>query len=202
MAKIIKKDWELIEREFRAGQLSNHEIARQFSISEGAIRRKAKLEGWVKDLAEKVRKEVRNKLVRVESRSTPEATDREVIDAAAERGVQVVIHHRGDIQKHRAIVQILVGQLDEVATKRDAISDTIRDETKEDNGPSRRNSMLKAISLPTHASVARDLATALKQLIPLERQAYNLDNGRGDSGITSVLSPDDVDKLDNSGVSD
>ncbi|MNG38877.1 hypothetical protein D3C84_1267350 [compost metagenome] len=35
--------------------------------------------------------------------------------------------------------------------------------------------MLKAVSLPLHAGVIRDLSTALKNLIPLERQAYNLD---------------------------
>lgn len=34
--------------------------------------------------------------------------------------------------------------------------------------------MLKAISLPSHAGVLRDLSTALKNLVPLERQAYNI----------------------------
>jgi hypothetical protein len=36
--------------------------------------------------------------------------------------------------------------------------------------------MLKAVSLPTHAGVLRDLSIAQKNLIYLERQAFNLND--------------------------
>jgi predicted DNA-binding protein YlxM (UPF0122 family) len=49
------KDWEAIEREYRAGQLSVREIARQYAVSEGAIRKRAKAEGWERALADVVR---------------------------------------------------------------------------------------------------------------------------------------------------
>ena len=43
MSKGVRKvlDWEAIEREFRAGQLSLREIGRRFGLTEGAIRKRA-----------------------------------------------------------------------------------------------------------------------------------------------------------------
>jgi hypothetical protein len=35
--------------------------------------------------------------------------------------------------------------------------------------------MLKAVSLPAHIVALKDLSTVLKNLIPLERQAFNVD---------------------------
>ena len=39
-------DWEAIEREYRAGQLSVREIARQHDVSAPAIVKRAKRLGW------------------------------------------------------------------------------------------------------------------------------------------------------------
>jgi len=51
-------DWEAIEREFRAGQLSVVEIGRQHGLSHTAINKRAKRDGWTRNLADKVRKAV------------------------------------------------------------------------------------------------------------------------------------------------
>lgn len=167
-------DWEAIHGEYRAGQLSNVMLGKKYGVSEGAIRKKAKAEGWQKDLAGEVRAQVKEKLVREEVRA-PNARDKEIVEAAANTGADVVRRHRRDIAKGHGLVNLLFGQLEQAATNREEIEDAICEETKNDDTTRRRTQMLKLVGLASHAGVLRDLSTALKNLIPLERQAYNLD---------------------------
>ena len=51
-------DWEAIEREYRAGQLAVVEIGRQHGLSHTAINKRAKRDGWTRNLADRVRKKV------------------------------------------------------------------------------------------------------------------------------------------------
>jgi len=167
-------DWDTIERLYRADQMSNRMLAKEYGVSEGALRKRAKRDGWTKDLSAKVRKAVRSELVRSEVR-TPNATDREVLDSAAATGAMVVRTHRKDIRTAADLVSLLMGQMIDAAQNREDIENIIEEETKGDEGAHRRNRMLKAVSLPTHAATIRDLTTAAKNLVALERQAYNLD---------------------------
>jgi len=180
--KII--DWEAIEREFRAGQLSNIEIGKNYGVSEGAIRKRAKRDNWKKDLSQKVKKAVREKLVRTEVR-IDNVHDKEIIEEAAERGATVVKLHRRDIHKSQSLVGLLQGQLEIAATSRDELEDEIIDETNGSDGSKpnlkRRGQLMKAVSLPAHSGVLRDLSVAQKNLIYLERQAYNLDETGSDT---------------------
>lgn len=48
-------DWERIEADYRAGVLSLREIAAANGITEGAIRKRAKRDGWTRDLGAKIR---------------------------------------------------------------------------------------------------------------------------------------------------
>jgi len=52
-----KADWEAIEREYRAGQLSIREIGRKHGVSDTAVRKEAKARGWVRGEAAPVRTE-------------------------------------------------------------------------------------------------------------------------------------------------
>jgi hypothetical protein len=77
-------DWALIEREYRAGQLSIAEIARQSGITRSAIQKRAKRDVWARDLLPAVQAKVKDKLVRD---AAPEgALEAEAVDAAAARG--------------------------------------------------------------------------------------------------------------------
>lgn len=165
-------DWEAIEREYRAGQLSIREIARQHSLSDNSIRKRAKDQEWERDLTQQVREKVRGDLVRGEVRTIDA---KEAVKAAAARGVEVVRSHRADIQAGRNIVGSLMQELIDEADHIHDIEQAIDEDTKSDRDGKRKAAMLKAVSLPTRAGVMRDLSVALKNLIPLERQAFNLD---------------------------
>jgi hypothetical protein len=99
-------DWALIEREYRAGQLSIAEIARQSGITRGAIQKRAKRDGCARDLLPAVQAKVKDKLVRD---AAPEAAlEAEAVDAAAARAVEVVRQHRGLLARLNAIVRRLM----------------------------------------------------------------------------------------------
>jgi hypothetical protein len=178
-------DWEAIEREFRAGQQSARAIAAKHGITEGAIRKKAKAEGWQRTLAGEVRKAVREKLVRAdgtrEGTQQQRASDAEVIESAAETGKQVVQSHRRDIRAGRDLVSRLFDELSATTSHIGTIEEEIEAATEDDKSGKRRAAMMRAVSLPSRASAMQALSGSLKNLVTLERQAYNLDSTPDDA---------------------
>lgn len=171
-------DWEAIEKEYRAGVLSVREIGKQHRLSEGAIRKRARRDGWERDLTDKVREKVRTALVRSEVRTETDAnsprTEREIVDDAAAAVVALVREHRSDLRDGRELAATLLSQLKAVTGNREAIEGAIVELTEA--GP-RQQAMLRAVALPAHVACLRDLSNVLKNLIPLERQAFNVDDG-------------------------
>lgn len=169
-------DWEAIEREYRAGQFTVREIGRQYGASHTAINKRAKEKGWKRDLSKRVREEVSTRLVSSEVSNEKQAeTEAEAINLAAARGVQVVREHREAIKRGQTLVSDLMDELREATSSREEIEAAIETETDKDRDSKRRNSMLRAVSLPSRSTVVGNLATALKTLVGLERQAFNLD---------------------------
>jgi len=174
MAEHEPIDWERIEAEYRAGQLSVSEIGRLNGVSHTAIQKKAKRFGWTRNLREKVREEVAARLV-AEGVATGNA--RETIERAAERDIHLIREHRRDIGEHRLAVQELVAELRSGTESREEIEQAIEDETAADLSPRRRAAMLKAVALPSRAAVAANLAMAVKNLVGIERTAFGMSNG-------------------------
>lgn len=175
-------DWELIEREYRAGQLSVSEIARLGNCSHTAIQKKAKKRGWTRNLREKVREEVAARLV---AEGVANGNARETIERAAERDIQLIRDHRKDISSGRLVVRSLWEELQEASDHRVAIEQAIVAETNEDG--KRRAIMLRAVSLSSRSSTAANLAVALKNLVGIERQAFGLGDGSEGSSDGSAM---------------
>ena len=176
-----KTDWESIEREYRAGQLSVREIARRFGITEGPIRRKAKALKWKRDLSEKVRAAAQSKLHAEDAGRAGDAgaTDAEIVEKAAERSADVIRMHRTDIARGRSLVEAMMGELEDETDHRKLLSELV-EQHLDDIGanPQVEAAIRKAISLPTRSGVLRDLSQSMHKLIVLERQAYNLDDNK------------------------
>lgn len=179
-------DWSAIEADYRVGQLSNRMIAEKHGVSEGMIRKKAKAQGWLKDLTEKVRREVRTQLVR-DSVRTPNVSERDAIAQAGITGAEVVRTHRRDARSASDLVSLLMGQLTAAAADRGSLENIAEEMCKEDETGKRYDRLMKAVSLPVHASTIRDLSTALKNLITIERQAHNLDDIGGEESYEDRL---------------
>ena len=164
-------DWEKIERLYRLGQLSVREIARQCATQASTIIRRAKKDSWTQDLSMLVRQKSNATLL---SNTSATPITRADIDVAVATVVDVVRSHRRGIESGRNIVNLLMQQLCASANTRDELEGIIDEETKADATTQRRAQLMRAVSLPAQAGVLRDLTAAMKNLIPLERQAFNI----------------------------
>ena len=184
MAKAPRKiiDWEAVEREYRAGQLSIREISRAFGLSDTAIHKRAKIEGWKRPLAALVRKAIREKLALNDSLQqdglqvglqNQRATDKEIVENASNRGFEVVTSHRRDIEQLHALKRIIATRLATYLQGGEPDGAFMGD--KESPG-----------------DLIEKLSRVTSRLIPLERQAYSLDadlvgqNEDAESGPSAV----------------
>lgn len=172
-------DWEAIEKLYRAGVLSVRAIGELHNVTEGAIRKQAKKNAWERDLTAKVQQKARDELVRMEVRTAHEKlhgvrTEQDIINEAALTVVEVVRSHRRDIAAGRSIATMLATQLYQAAEHRPELEDIILEVTADDATSDRRRTLMRAVSLPTHAGTLKDLAAVMKILVGLERQAFNV----------------------------
>jgi len=179
---MTKPDWEAIESAYRAGLMSLREIASQHSISEGAIRKRAKRDDWSRDLQAKIQERaedlVRKKEVRKQVRSEGSVSERVLIEATAEVIATVRMEHRGDIRRARELTNTLfdelAGECGDVAAL-DQLGEMMR--SPDDKGMDKLNDLYhKIISLPSRVKSMKDLSDSLKTLIGLEREAYSIEN--------------------------
>ncbi|WP_227732315.1 hypothetical protein [Yersinia proxima] len=174
-------DWEAIESAYRAGLMSLREIASQHNISEGAIRKRAKRDEWSRDLSAKIKERaedlVRKEEVRKQVRTETTLTERVLIEASAEVIANVRMEHRGDIRRAREITNALFDELGAECADIESLrklGELMLD--PDENGRDRLNEVYQSIiALPERVKAVKALSDAMKNLIGLERQAYNLD---------------------------
>lgn len=176
-------DWNSAKQLYRAGQLSIRMIAAQVDVSEGAIRKRAKKEGWQRDLKEKVRQAVRNALVRGESAGPTRAremrAENEIVEQAAASAVEVVREHRHDLRRLQGLMLKLYGHLESAVDNRDELIETAEQQATEGDPRSAQRRLAefkRAISLPGHITALRELSMTVKAFQQLERAAWSLDD--------------------------
>lgn len=196
----LAADWERIELAYRTAGRSLREIATDHGITEGAIRKRAKRDGWERDLSAKVRAKadalVRKDLVRSEVR-TDAPSEREVVEIEAEVQARIRLSHRADITRMRNLVLRLLAECEAEAAEPEvfaAIGEMLR--CADERGQDRLNDAYqKAISLPQRIKGVKELAETLKTLIGLEREAYSLDAApdlADQGGLPSGMTPNDI----------
>lgn len=176
-------DWEAVEREYRAGQLSIREIARNAGVSDTAIRKRASAYGWSRDLSELVREAVRDKLVR-ENVCIDHANDEEIIETAASRGVEVVRQHRSTLGRLNRIANSL---LDAIEARISAANGQL-----DPSSPAVAASFTVLGDKETLADAMEKVQRAVTKVIPLERQAFSLDEKQSaPASVQVVITPEE-----------
>lgn len=158
-------DWEAIERAYRAGSLSIRAIAENQGVSHATILKRAKKEGWQRDLTDKVRAATKQKVTKAVTTKGNHATvvtEQEIIEEASDAAASVVLSHRTVLAQWRGIASKLCDALDVM-------------EVTEDN----HNEFARSLNAGVDAQL---------KVIKGERQAYNLDTESGDSAVESLSS--------------
>ena len=157
-----KVDWEACEREYRTGSASNCQLAQKYGCTEAAIRDRAKRYQWQKDLSEAVRQATKAKLLRAELRESDPIADSQIVDSISTVQVAVQLGHRKSIKE-------LDGLKGTLAARAAALIDGVVD--------------LK--SLNDAAGAVESLGRTVARLIPLERQAFNMDEPATDGASSA-----------------
>jgi hypothetical protein len=137
-------DWPAILADWNKSEWSIRRIAEWYQVSDGAIRKRARAEGWPDRVS------IAHKPVR----TAPEPKREPVVMAGVDATDPSQIVGRG----HNLIFRLL-DELDAATTHQGELSALI--EAHEDD-PRRRAAMMKAIELPGRANVIKALATAFK----------------------------------------
>lgn len=177
-------DWERIELDYRAGIKTLRQIADENGVSHPAITKRAKRDGWSRDLSAKIQakaeelvtKELVTKLVTTETK----VAERQLIEANAQAVADVRLAHRSDIHRARRLTNALLDEL-EKQTDPDTLAmlgelGELLEKPDEKTGRDRLNELYQAvISLPERSKTMKVLAESLQKLVDMERTAFGMD---------------------------
>lgn len=188
-------DWEAVEREYRAGIRSLKDIGSEFGVSDAGIIKRAKKDGWTRDLSAKIKAKaealVSAELVSEEVSALTKATERQIVDSNAEMMANVIRSHHKSLGRLDTVIKLLFDRL-EAELSGTELFDQLGEllYAPDDNGKDKLNELYrKVIALPSHTDTAKKLAETLKTKIELERKVFKIE----DQPPSQPLSPDQVD---------
>lgn len=177
-------DWAEIERDYRSSSMSVREIARWYGITEAAIRKRAKKDGWARpEKPEGSQDDVREpdpEKIYVGTVLTPENTSPEAI-----------------VGRGRNLVMRLMDELDATTTHQGELEALIVSSTDSGDAGNQREALMQAVSLKQRSDVLKALAAAAKtfaesgaaQGVKVERQRRGEAVAKGDSKYAAPAPP-------------
>ncbi|MBA3015222.1 MAG: hypothetical protein KKD63_04640, partial [Proteobacteria bacterium] len=163
-------DWEAVERDYRAGVKTLRVIGEEYGVSHVAITKKAKKDGWTRDLFAKIQAKadelVTKEMVTKEVTSEGLVTERQIVEANAEAIKDVVLSHRRDIGRTRGLVVSMLAEL-EAQTDNADLFEKLGEFLEEGNSQKMVEAYKKVVSLSGRVDSVKKLADALKTLIIL-----------------------------------
>jgi len=187
--------WDLVEVDYRAGILALRAIGAKYGVSDAGILKRAKKEGWTRDLGAKIREKAAAK-VSAAAVSKPvsiqtAAYERELVEANATLQSDIILAHRQDIQRSRRLTMRLLNELEAQTDHLDLV-EQLREAVyaPNENGVDKRDELIrKVISLGSRSSTMKTLADSLKVLVSLEREAFGVDENenKGGSAVDEVI---------------
>lgn len=178
-------DWERIELDFRAGIKSLREIAAGSGTSHVNIAKRAKVQGWVRDLTDKIKAKA-DELVNKASVNTPvnkasPAAEKTTVEAVASTQATIRLAHRADIERTRRLCMSQMQELEQQSTAPELLAEvaeiltgTPPEEMTKAQRAKLADAAAKAGSLQSRSGTLRALSESLKVLIALERQAFGI----------------------------
>ena len=163
--KVRTLPWSDIKADYRTGAYSNVALARLYDCAEAAIRRRAKAEGWSKDLLGKTREEARRKLVAEDQGISDDAA----IAKGSDKMVHIVRQHQRQFSKLAELTELMTDHALKLARgKAPVIANAL--------GP--RESL---------ADAAVKISQAISRFVPLERKSHGIDDASAGEDLASWL---------------
>ena len=107
IVELKKIDWEAIEIDYRAGIKTLRDIAEEHSITHGAINKRAKRDGWTRDLNAKIKAKaaflVSKSLVSRTVSKEKRILESEIVEANALDSATIQINERKDVARARSV---------------------------------------------------------------------------------------------------
>ena len=174
-------DWERVELDYRAGIKTLRQIADENGITHGAINKRAKRDGWERDLSEKIQSKadalVSKALVSKPVSTETKVAERQIVDANAQAVADVRLAHRRDIHRARRLTNSLLSELEKQTAQvpeLQELGEILR--RPDDKGMDKLNDLYRAIiSLPERSKTMKVLAESLQKLVDMERTAFGMD---------------------------
>lgn len=192
-------DWEIVEKDYRAGLKSLRQLADEHGVSHVTIAKRAKKYGWEKNLEEKIQTTAKNKIARTvvnkqgnnEVNSKAQLSDAQVVNAYADVVASVDMIQREDL---KLAIDNSRNQLRELVALGDPdFHDKLvmLGEVYDESGPTanggwktdKNNELYQyIISLAGRVKMSKEIAAAHGVYIPMQRKVFGLDAEKKSSG--------------------
>lgn len=189
-AKVRRRvDWDAVERDYRATQMTLRELGEKHGADSGAISRQAQKHGWSRDLTPAVRQATNAALI--EATISSQISDSQqnlssTVQAVAHQNTQIILGHRTGLQRITKIKETLLGHIEQAAIHLPDLADVIEMvRNPDENGVDKANDALrKVLGRTALVDDLKKLAEVDERVRKGEREAF---------GITS-LGEDDKPK--------
>ena len=171
-----RADWEAIERDYRTGRFTLRELEAKHGPSYAEISRRAKKQGWTKDLREVI-KQATDAAVLRETVTEAQKNVTEAVLVAAELNKQVILKHRGDIERTNALAMAMLAELQLATHNQDQIQELFEKVTEDVSGQALATAQAQFkdfMRVHSRVSSVHKLADTLAKLQTMERKAFGI----------------------------
>lgn len=193
-------DWVAIEVDYRAGIKTLRQIGEDHGISHVAVSKRAKRDGWIRDLGEKIRQRAEQKVSRLavneDVTNRKLVTEEQVIEANADQQANVIKTHRAGLDRLAKLRDKLLDEVEAITDNRELFEQL--GEVLDQSGPDesgkwkvdKQNEIYrKVIQMTERIDNTKKLAEIDEKVRKGQREAWGLDKGeeQKQSSIDNLL---------------
>lgn len=188
MARRSDIDWERVKKLYVAGQLTIRQIADECEVTHQSITKKAKREGWQRNLGAVIKERTKAKIAEIDVKRIVEESAQkgaqqsaqllqEAIEHASDVAAGVIVRHRADIRLQQERASRLEALFDSMIDK---VPPTIKDDEAEVEA-------LNVGDVFKLSQTFKAIVESRSKLMDKEREAFGIEDGSAPGG-----SDDDV----------
>lgn len=188
-------DWEAVELQYRAGIRSLKDIGAEYGVSDAGIIKRAKRNGWARDLRAKIQAKAEAKvsasLVSKEVSAQTKIAERQIVEANAQAVADVRLAHRKDIRRARSLANAMLDELEQQTVPENLallreLGELMR--SPDDKGIDKRNDLYQAVlALPERSKTMKVLVESLRTVVDMERTAFGMNEREDGADKSDVL---------------